>query len=180
MSIILAYSGGLDTSVALHWLCESYSTDVIAYCANLGQTEDLHDLPDRAAAGAPAAAADVGDVLGPAVVEPADRLVDGVRRWLALDREPLVVHAALVERGAERPGSATLLQRAGPRDQQDAAPPFADGVREARVSPGPEFDVRQAGDGERVEGSEAGRERRGLAHPRPPGCGSGTSGRSPS
>ena len=48
MSIILAYSGGLDTSVALHWLCESYSTDVIAYCANLGQTEDLHDVADRA------------------------------------------------------------------------------------------------------------------------------------
>lgn len=48
MSIILAYSGGLDTSVALHWLRESYNTDVIAYCANLGQTEDLHDVADRA------------------------------------------------------------------------------------------------------------------------------------
>ncbi len=48
MTIVLAYSGGLDTSVALHWLREKYDTDVIAYCANLGQVEDLADVADRA------------------------------------------------------------------------------------------------------------------------------------
>lgn len=53
MTIVLAYSGGLDTSVALHWLKERYQTDVIAYCADLGQVEDLSSVADRAkAAGA--------------------------------------------------------------------------------------------------------------------------------
>jgi argininosuccinate synthase len=53
MSIVLAYSGGLDTSVALHWLKKKYDTDVIAYCANLGQIEDLDAVASRAmAAGA--------------------------------------------------------------------------------------------------------------------------------
>ena len=35
--IILAYSGGLDTSVILHWLKKEYNADVIAYIADLGQ-----------------------------------------------------------------------------------------------------------------------------------------------
>ena len=39
--IILAYSGGLDTSVILHWLKKEYNTEVIAYIADLGQGEDL-------------------------------------------------------------------------------------------------------------------------------------------
>lgn len=53
MTIVLAYSGGLDTSVALHWLKERYQTDIIAYCADLGQVEDLNSVADRAkAAGA--------------------------------------------------------------------------------------------------------------------------------
>jgi argininosuccinate synthase len=50
MSIVLAYSGGLDTSVAVHWLKERYQTDVIAYCANLGQIEDLDAVAKRATA----------------------------------------------------------------------------------------------------------------------------------
>ena len=50
MSIVLAYSGGLDTSVALHWLKERYQTDIIAYCANVGQVEDLTSVADRAKA----------------------------------------------------------------------------------------------------------------------------------
>ncbi|MCZ4080503.1 argininosuccinate synthase [Rhodococcus sp. H36-A4] len=53
MSIVLAYSGGLDTSVAVHWLKERYQTEIIAYCANLGQIEDLDAVSRRAiAAGA--------------------------------------------------------------------------------------------------------------------------------
>ena len=39
--VVLAYSGGLDTSVILRWLIETYDCEVIAYCADLGQGEDL-------------------------------------------------------------------------------------------------------------------------------------------
>lgn len=38
--VVLAYSGGLDTSVILRWLIEQYQCEVIAYCADLGQGED--------------------------------------------------------------------------------------------------------------------------------------------
>ncbi|MFN2354244.1 MAG: argininosuccinate synthase [Desulfopila sp.] len=38
--IVLAYSGGLDTSVILKWLAEEYECPVIAYCADIGQEED--------------------------------------------------------------------------------------------------------------------------------------------
>ena len=41
--IVLAYSGGLDTSVILAWLNERYGCEVIAYCADIGQTEDLEE-----------------------------------------------------------------------------------------------------------------------------------------
>ena len=40
MRIVLAYSGGLDTSVILHWLKTTYDARVIAYTANVGQGED--------------------------------------------------------------------------------------------------------------------------------------------
>jgi len=39
--VVLAYSGGLDTSVILKWLQETYRCEVIAFCADLGQGEDL-------------------------------------------------------------------------------------------------------------------------------------------
>ncbi len=53
MKIVLAYSGGLDTSVALPWLREHYDAEVIAYCAGLGQVDDLDQVARRArAAGA--------------------------------------------------------------------------------------------------------------------------------
>ncbi len=48
MRIVLAYSGGLDTSVALHWLRERHKADVLAYCADLGQPEPLEEVRDRA------------------------------------------------------------------------------------------------------------------------------------
>jgi argininosuccinate synthase len=51
--IVLAYSGGLDTSAALHWLKARYGCRVTAYCADVGQREDWDDLRARArAAGA--------------------------------------------------------------------------------------------------------------------------------
>ncbi len=37
MKIVLAYSGGLDTSVLLSWLKETYDAEMIAFCANIGQ-----------------------------------------------------------------------------------------------------------------------------------------------
>jgi argininosuccinate synthase len=39
--ILLAYSGGLDTSCILAWLKEAYNVPVIAYCADIGQAENL-------------------------------------------------------------------------------------------------------------------------------------------
>ncbi len=38
--IVLAYSGGLDTSIILRWLIEHYQCPVVAYCADIGQEED--------------------------------------------------------------------------------------------------------------------------------------------
>jgi len=35
--VVLAYSGGLDSSVILHWLKATYNCEVIAYCADVGQ-----------------------------------------------------------------------------------------------------------------------------------------------
>lgn len=46
--IVLAYSGGLDTSVMLHWIRETYRCEVIAYCADIGQAEELEDLEAKA------------------------------------------------------------------------------------------------------------------------------------
>ncbi|MFC1482802.1 argininosuccinate synthase [Candidatus Margulisiibacteriota bacterium] len=46
--IVLAYSGGLDTSVILHWLKQKYNADIIAYAADLGQKEELKGLDKKA------------------------------------------------------------------------------------------------------------------------------------
>ncbi len=48
--VCLAYSGGLDTSVILRWLIEHYECEVVAYCADVGQEEELSGLPDKAKA----------------------------------------------------------------------------------------------------------------------------------
>jgi argininosuccinate synthase len=45
--IVLAYSGGLDTSVILAWLRETYGAEVVAFCADLGQ-EELAPLEEKA------------------------------------------------------------------------------------------------------------------------------------
>jgi len=46
--VVLAYSGGLDTSVILRWLIETYTCEVVAYCADLGQGEELIPIRDKA------------------------------------------------------------------------------------------------------------------------------------
>jgi argininosuccinate synthase len=48
MKIVLAYSGGLDTSVILSWIKEIYDAEVIAFCANIGQEEELKGLESKA------------------------------------------------------------------------------------------------------------------------------------
>ena len=51
--IVLAYSGGLDTSVAIPWLAEKYGAEIVAVTMDLGQGKELEDVRDRAlAAGA--------------------------------------------------------------------------------------------------------------------------------
>ncbi len=46
--IVVAYSGGLDTSVLLKWLKDKYQAEVIAYCADVGQQEELDGLEEKA------------------------------------------------------------------------------------------------------------------------------------
>src|SRR3954466_15024243 len=47
---VLAYWGGLDTSVILRWLQETYRCEIVAWCADLGQGEELSSLREKALA----------------------------------------------------------------------------------------------------------------------------------
>ncbi len=46
--VVLAYSGGLDTSVAVKWINETYDMDVIAYTCDLGQGQDIEAIRQKA------------------------------------------------------------------------------------------------------------------------------------
>ncbi|MGW8326116.1 MAG: argininosuccinate synthase, partial [Desulfobacterales bacterium] len=46
--IVLAYSGGLDTSVILKWLIETYKCEVIAFSANIGQGDEVDQIKENA------------------------------------------------------------------------------------------------------------------------------------
>ena len=46
--VVLAYSGGLDTSVALRWIAEKYDCEVVTFCSDVGQQEDLEDARRKA------------------------------------------------------------------------------------------------------------------------------------
>src|SRR5437667_1642442 len=48
MKIILAYSGGFATAVLLSWIKEKYGAEMIAFCANIGQEEELRGLAAKA------------------------------------------------------------------------------------------------------------------------------------
>ncbi len=48
--VLLAYSGGLDTSAIIPWLIDTYHCEVVCYCANVGQEEELDHLEERAKA----------------------------------------------------------------------------------------------------------------------------------
>ena len=47
--VVLAYSGGLDTSVILKWLQEQYSCEVVTFTADIGQGEELEPARTKAA-----------------------------------------------------------------------------------------------------------------------------------
>ena len=46
--VVLAYSGGLDTSIIIHWLKKEYGCEVVAFAANVGQNEELSGLKQKA------------------------------------------------------------------------------------------------------------------------------------
>lgn len=46
--VVLAYSGGLDTSIVIPWIKENYNFDVIAVCVNVGQNEDIEEVKKKA------------------------------------------------------------------------------------------------------------------------------------
>ena len=50
MKIVLAYSGGLDTSVLVRWLTDHYSAEVVTFAADVGQEEELEGLGEKAKA----------------------------------------------------------------------------------------------------------------------------------
>ena len=50
MKVVVAYSGGLDTSVIVKWVKETYNAEVICYCADVGQQEELEGLEAKAIA----------------------------------------------------------------------------------------------------------------------------------
>ncbi|HMG24829.1 MAG TPA: argininosuccinate synthase [Kofleriaceae bacterium] len=48
--VVLAYSGGLDTSVAVRWIAETYGCEMVCFCADVGQDEDLEAARSKALA----------------------------------------------------------------------------------------------------------------------------------
>ncbi len=48
VKIVLAYSGGLDTSIILRWLKDNYRANIVAFCADIGQEEELAGLEEKA------------------------------------------------------------------------------------------------------------------------------------
>ena len=50
MKVALAYSGGLDTSVLVHWFAKDMNAEVVTYCADIGQGEELDGLEEKAKA----------------------------------------------------------------------------------------------------------------------------------
>src|SRR5256886_4279871 len=48
MKIVLAYSGGLDTSIILRWLKDNYQAEIIVFCADIGQEEEVAGLEEKA------------------------------------------------------------------------------------------------------------------------------------
>ena len=67
--VVLAYSGGLDTSVILRWIKEAYGAEVVAYTADVGQGEEVAEAEEKALATG-ASVAIVDDLRAEFVVSP--------------------------------------------------------------------------------------------------------------
>ncbi len=96
MKIVLAYSGGLDTSVLLKWLQETYNADVIALTGGVGDDKDLEEVKQKALkVGAAAAyALDLRDEFAEDYVLPsikANGLYEGVYPLVSALSRPLIV-----------------------------------------------------------------------------------------
>ncbi len=74
--VVLAYSGGLDTSVILKWLQNTYGAGVVTFTADIGQGDEVEDARQKAAA----AGVKPGDVL----VRWAGKEVRDVQHWTEL------------------------------------------------------------------------------------------------
>lgn len=48
MKIVLAYSGVLDTSIILGWLRQNFDAEIIAFCADIGQQEEIDGQIEKA------------------------------------------------------------------------------------------------------------------------------------
>src|SRR5512135_2677436 len=108
--VVLAYSGGLDTSVIVPWLVENYGCEVVCYCADVGQGEELSGLPAKAkASGA------------------SKLIIDDLREEFARDYLfPLLRSGAVYERkyllgtSIARPLIASKMVRVAQEEQADA------------------------------------------------------------
>ncbi|NPV60498.1 MAG: argininosuccinate synthase [Actinobacteria bacterium] len=110
-TVILAYSGGLDTSVAIKWLEERYGMQVVALAADLGQPGDLKSLREKALAigAVDAVTLDLKDVFARDYVLPslkANALYEGKYPLATSLARPLIA-AAMVEE-AQRRGAAAV------------------------------------------------------------------------
>ncbi|MGN0708893.1 MAG: argininosuccinate synthase [Anaerovoracaceae bacterium] len=109
--IVLAYSGGLDTSVIVKWLIENYNADVIAVCINAGQREDFKAIEQKAldTGASKAMTIDIREELVTDYIYPsikADAIYEGdYLLGTAMARPPMVKHLVEV---AEQEGAFTI------------------------------------------------------------------------
>lgn len=108
--ILLAYSGGLDTSCILKWLSTTYQVPIVAYCADVGQGEDLQKVHDKALA--TGAQSCVVDDLKAVFVK------DYV--WTALKANGVYEHDYLLGTSLARPCIATGMVEAALKNDCDA------------------------------------------------------------
>jgi argininosuccinate synthase len=109
-TVILAYSGGLDTSVAIKWLEENYGMSVVALAADLGQPGDLEAIREKALAigAADAVTMDLKEVFAEEYVLPAlkaNALYEGKYPLATSLSRPLIA-SALVEEAKRRGAGA--------------------------------------------------------------------------
>jgi len=116
MKVVLAYSGGLDTSVILHWIKQTYNAEVIAYTGAVGQIDEDLDEVRRAAIDTGASEAIVEDLKQALVTEcvfPALR-ANAVYEWYYMLGTSLarpVIARGLIE-AAKRHGAAAIAHGA--------------------------------------------------------------------